>query len=191
VPYRELRSKEELLPLMDHAFRWPFTSKSFEALTKHDSRLANSEIGFCALENRHVVGFVGLLELTTLTAAGKTENLGGIYGVATLPSHTRRGISTKLFRVVHDSFLGKGYRFSVLGTSRSLVSHAFYEKLGYADQVEIPTAYRILKTRKILAPTSVRFDYGMLLSIYRRYLKGKTGFVCRHKSYLRFFESIQ
>ena len=131
-----------------------------------------------------------MLELTTLTAAGKTENLGGIYGVATLPSHTRRGISTRLFRVVHDSFLGKGYRLSVLGTSRSLVSHAFYEKLGYVDQVEIPTAYKILKTRKIPAPKSVRFDYGMLLSIYRRYVKGKTGFVCRYTSYLRFLRAF-
>jgi hypothetical protein len=56
--------------------------------------------------------------------------------------------------------------------------------------VEIPTAYRILKTRKILAPTSARFDYGMLLSIYRRYVKGKTGFVCRYTSYLRFLRAF-
>src|SRR4030043_413590 len=71
--YRELKSTDELLPLLDHAFRWTFNRRSFEQVAKMDPRLKDSPIGFCGLENGHIIGFVGVMDLSTRTLKGNAD----------------------------------------------------------------------------------------------------------------------
>jgi predicted acetyltransferase len=187
LTHRELESKDELLPLMDHAFGWPFNPKTYEKLIKIDPRLKNSAVGFCAVENEHAVGYVGVMDLATQTLDGNIEYVGGIYGVATLPSHARKGISTALMNRVHEHFRERNYRFSFLCTSHTLVAYSMYQKLGYTDLLERQSAYKVLdlkKTKVAEKQKSQKLDFDKLLKIYSKFVKDKTGFVVRDKAYL-------
>jgi len=187
LTYKELESKSEVLPLMDNAFGWPFNPRTYEKTIKIDPRLKNSPIGFSAVENGCVVGFVGVMDLITRTLDGNEEYVGGIYGVATLPSHARKGISTKLMNRVHEHFRERKYRFSFLCTSHTLVAYTMYLKLGYTDLLERPSAYKVLSPKKAKATVEQRsgkLDFDRLLKVYNEFVKDKTGFVVRDKAYL-------
>jgi GNAT superfamily N-acetyltransferase len=184
--YRELESTDELLPLLDHAFRWTFNQRTFDKLIKIDPRLKNSPVGFCAVEAGHIVGYVGVMDIVTRTLDGTVEHVGGIYGVATLPSHTRRGVSTTLMNRAHEYFREKGYRFSLLGTSHTIIAHALYQKLGYTDLLECPSAYKVTRTKKAKPKTrekTKKIDFDRLLKIYDRRVKDCTGPVIRDTAY--------
>jgi GNAT superfamily N-acetyltransferase len=196
VTYRELDSKNSLLPLFDHAFGWPFNPRTYETVIKTDPRLRDSPVGFFALEGGSVIGSVGVMDMATRTLEGTTEYVGGVYGVATLPSHVRRGVSTALMKASHEYFKHKGYRFSLLWTSRSLVAHAMYEKLGYADWLERPTAYKVLglkRTESKEKKKATKLDLDRILALYNKYVRFRTGFVVRDPAYLKMikrFESL-
>lgn len=184
--YRELESTDGLLPLLDHAFRWTFNQRTFDKIAKVDPRLKNSPIGFCAIENGHIVGHVGVMDIATRTLDGTIETVGGIYGVATIPSHTRKGVSTALMNRAHEHFREKGYHFSFLTTSRALVAHSFYEKLGYTDLFECPSAYKTMRARATKATTpekTEKIDFDKMLEIYVSQVKDHTGLVVRDKAY--------
>jgi predicted acetyltransferase len=195
LTYRDLKSKDELLPLMDNAFRWPFNPRWFEDFVKIDPRLKNSPIGFCALENDKVVSFVGVMDLATRTLDGNVEFVGGVYGVATLPSHVRKGISKALMDRAHQHFKERNYHFSFLTTSRTIIAHAFYEKMGYTDLFESPSAYKVLEIKKGAKSTTkektAKLDFVKILKIYNEYVRGKTGFVVRDKAYLRMLKKAE
>lgn len=187
LPHKELESKETLLPLMDNAFGWPYNPRMNEKLGKIDPRLRNSPIGFCAIENKRAIGYVGVMDLATRTLDGNVEYVGGIYGVATLPSHARKGISTTLMNRVHEHFRERNYRFSFLCTGHTLVAYAMYKKLGYTDLLERPSAYKVLNPKKAKATAeqkSGKLDFDRLLKVYSKFVKDKTGFVVRDKAYL-------
>jgi predicted acetyltransferase len=186
LTYRELESKDALLPLLDNAFGWPFNPRMNENLVKIDPRLRNSPVGFCAVENEHVISYVGVMDMATRTLDGRIEYVGGIYGVATLPSHARKGISTELMNRVHEHFRERHYRFSLLCTSHTLVAYAMYKKLGYADLLERPSVYKVLSGKRTRAAErrSEKIDFDKLLKIYDKFMKDKTGFVVRDKAYL-------
>lgn len=187
LTYKDLGSKDDLLPVLDNAFGWPFNPRTYEKIIKIDPRLRKSAVGFCALENERVVGFVGVMDLATRTLNGNVEYAGGIYGVATLPSHARKGISTTLMNRVHEHFREKGYRFSFLCTTHTLVAYAMYQKLGYADLLERTNAYKVLepkRTKSAMKEKAQKPDFDKLLQIYNEYVKDKTGFVVRDKDYL-------
>lgn len=188
VTYRDLASKDGFLPLMDNAFRWPFNPRVFESFVKGDPRSRDSPVGFCAVKNDLPIGFVGVLHLYTQTLEGTVERVGGIYGVATLPSHTRKGVSTALMNKAHQYFTEKGFRFSFLTTSRTLIAHAFYEKLGYLDVVQYPSAYKVVAHKKGELSTNkeiAKFDFDKILKVYHEFSRDKTGFVIRDKEYLK------
>ena len=194
LAYRELESKDELLPLMDNAFGWPYNPRTYEKFIKIDPRLKNSPVGFSAVENGCVVGFVGVMDLTTRTLNGNVEYAGGVYGVATLPSHVRKGISTILMNRAHQHFRDKGYRFSFLATSHSIVAYAMYLKLGYTDLLERPSAFKVLepKTAKSTAKEkATKLDFNKLLKVYNECVKDKTGFVVRDKDYLMMLKKAE
>lgn len=189
--YRELQLKNELLPLMDQAFWWPFNPQKHGEIIKIDPRLKNSPVGYCALENDHVVGFVGVMDLATRTLDGTMELAGGIWGVATLPSHVRKGISATLMQKAHRYFQEQDYRFSFLNTSQTLIAYAYYQKLGYTDATEYPSAYRILQKTRTSKPAEnekKRIDWKKILEIYGQYSTQKTGLVVRDKEYLKLLE---
>jgi GNAT superfamily N-acetyltransferase len=188
VTYKELKSKDGLLPVFDHAFRWPFSQRTFESFIRSDPRSRDSPIGFCAVENDLPVGFVGVLNLSTRTLDGSVEVVGGIFGVATLPSHVKKGVSTALMNRAHEHFEKKGFRFSFLTTSRTFIAHAFYEKLGYADIVQYPSAYKSLAHKKSELPKArrtVKMDLDRILKIYNRHVHGRVGFVVRDLAHLK------
>jgi len=123
IPTRDLESKDGLLPLLDHAFYGIFNHRQFEDLAKIDSRLKNSPVGFCAVEDGRIIGHVGVMDLATRTLDRSIEYVGGVYNVATLPGYTRKGVCTTLMSRAHEYFRDKRYGFSFLSTSQALVAH--------------------------------------------------------------------
>jgi predicted acetyltransferase len=192
VTYRELQSKDELLPLFQHFFRWPFNPKEFEKTIMADSRLKNSSVGYAAIEDNHIVGFVGVMDIATRTLKGSEETVGGIWGVVTRPAYTRRGIFKTLMQRCHEYFKEKGYKFSLLNTSKVLIAYAFYQKLGYSDAIVYARAYKVIKeTKKRVKKSSrkVKLDWNKILKIYNQTTKDRTGFVVRDRQYGRMLET--
>jgi len=188
LTYQEIPKKEDLLPLMDQAFNWAFHPRKFENTIKKDPRLKKTPIGYAAVENDHVVGFVGVMDLTTRNLEGEVEPAGGIWGVATLPSHVRRGISKALMENAHQYFYEKDYRFAFLCTSRVIVAYYLYRKLGYTDASQCPNAYKLIckekpRTRQVKTEKK-KIDWNKLLEIYNKSSMGKTGFAIRDKKYV-------
>src|SRR5512136_1205739 len=105
LTYQQLDQKKSLLPLMDQAFGWPLDPMEFDKNIKADPRLRDSGVGFCAATEGKTVAYVGVMDLDTRTVDNKTERVGGIYGVATLPGQTRKGMCTALLNRAHEHFL--------------------------------------------------------------------------------------
>lgn len=186
VAYRDLESKSGLLPLLEQAFGWPFNEREFNRFVKIDPRLKNGVVGFCALENEKIVSYVGAMDLATRTLDGAVEHAGGIYGVATLPGYTRQGLSTALFKTTHEYFKGRGYRFSFLNTSPTLVAYSLYKKLGYSDVYTYPSVYKVLDATKATLPKTktLKLDLDKILAFYNKYVRNKIGLVVRDRAYL-------
>lgn len=188
LAYSELKQKNALLPLMEQAFGWPFNPTEFEKSIRADPRLRNGSVGFCALKEGKLVGYAGVMDFTLRTVSGTEERVGGLYGVATYPGYTRQGICTALMNRSHEYFKAKGYRFSLLTTSPTIVAHTLYSKLGYFDVAPFLSAYlearpkrkEALKRRSVSA-----LDCNRMLELFREYTKGRTGFVIRDKEYLK------
>jgi ribosomal protein S18 acetylase RimI-like enzyme len=188
LTYRELERKSVLLPLMEQAFGWPFDPQEFEKTIKADPRLRDGCIGFCAVDGGKLVGYVGVMDLATRTLQSTVEMAGGIYGVATLPGHTRRGICGALLNRAHEYFKQRGYRFAFLTTSPTLVAYGLYEKLGYFEVTSFPGVYKVkVKGEKKHNPSceEPKLDFDRMLEIYCDYVKNRTGFVVRNKAYMK------
>jgi predicted acetyltransferase len=187
VTYRDLKSKDGLMPLMDHAFRWVFNQTEFEHSIKTDPRLKEGPVGFCALEDSLIIGQVGVMDIPTRTANGDIECVGGIYGAATLPGYTSQGVCTTLMNIAHDYFIEKGHDFSFLVTSQSLIAHSLYRRLGYSDLIEYPSAYKNIenKRQKTHAEKSPKLDFDKILKMYNIFTEDKTGFVVRDKAFMK------
>ena len=188
ITYRDLKPKDGLLPLMEQAFGWPFNEHEFNRFVRIDPRLKDGSVGFCALIGSKIVSYVGVMDLATRTSDGGPEYVGGIYGVATLPGYTRQGLSRALFNAAHEYFKDKDYRFSFLNTSPTLVAYSLYRKLGYSDVVYYPSTYKISEAKKatsIKDQAASKLDLDKVLTLYGKYVKGRTGFVARDKSYLK------
>ncbi len=184
--YRELQSKNELLPLMDQAFEWPFNPAEFEEEIKDHPRLKDNPVGYAAIENSQLVGFVGVMDLATRTLDRTKETVGGIWGVATHPAYARRGISTALMQRSHQYFKEKDYRFALLTSGRPLVAYAFYQKLGYQETIAFPSAYKVIeKQNKSTKPSAkkTKLDWRKILKIYDQATDDRTGLVVRDEQY--------
>ncbi len=194
LTYRELEGKKGLLPLMEQAFGWPFDPADFEKTSKADPRLRDSCIGFCAVDDGKVLGHVGVMDLATRTSGDRVEKAGGIYGVSTLPEYTRRGICSALLDKAHEYFGGRGYRFSFLTTSPTIVAYALYERLGYFDVTSFPGVYKVKekgRKRKASQREKAKLDFDRMLEIYCQYVKNRTGFVVRDQAYLKMLAKTQ
>jgi ribosomal protein S18 acetylase RimI-like enzyme len=188
LTFQSLERKSALLPLMEQAFGWPFDPFDFEKVIKLDPRLRDSSVGFCAIDEGEVVGYVGVMDLDSRSLDGTVEKVGGIYGVATLPGHTKQGICRMLMNHAHEHFTEKGYRFSLLTTSPTIVAYALYKKLGYFDVTSFPAAYKVkerIEKESKSSRQSAKLDFDTMLKIYRNYVKDKSGLVVRDKAHLR------
>ena len=185
ISCRDLTNKNDLLPLMCLAFGWPFNPQEFEEIARIDPRLKDSPIGFCALEDGKVVGFAGVADLTTKILEGRIEQAGGLWGVAVLPSHSRKGISTALIKTSHKYFSDKGYRFSFLTTFRTTIAYNFYRKLGYEDVIEFPSVYKFVEKKPPKRKKKNEIDLEKIAKIYDDFIMDKTGIVVRDENYLK------
>lgn len=192
ITYRELQSKDELLPLFQHAFWWPFNAKEFEKIIRADPRLKNSPVGYVAVEDNQIAGFVGVMDIATRTLKKSEEAVGGIWGVVTHPVHARKGIFKALMQKSHNYFKEQGYKFSLLYTSKILIAYALYLKLGYKDTMVYPSAYKIIKEKRKPAKKTrkkIKLDWDKLVELYNQATKNYTGFVIRDKQYGRMLET--
>jgi predicted acetyltransferase len=191
LSYKELSLKDELLPLFQHAFWWPFNPAEFEQEIKSDPRLTNSPVGFAAMEKGHIAGFVGVIEIPTRTIQGSIEKIGGIWGVVTHPAYKRQGIFTTLMEKSHNYSRKRNYRFSLLYTSQILIAYSFYKKLGYKDESFHSSAYKVINGTSKPAknkPKKVEIDWMRILELYNQTVKNCTGFVIRDKQYMKGLE---
>jgi len=191
LSYWNLESTDELLPLLDQAFGWSFNPRTFQQFVKIDPRLKNSEVGFCAVDDGRILGYVGVMDLTTRALDGSVERVGGLYGVATLPGHTRRGICTSLMVHAHEYFRDRGYRFSLLNTSPTIVAYSLYSKLGYLEAFDRLSTYKVVGNKKPKRLKTGKLDFGRLSRIYDGYVKGKSGLVVRDEAYFRMLKKVE
>jgi GNAT superfamily N-acetyltransferase len=180
VTYGELEKRDELLSILSLSFGESPNPHRMEEIIKLDPRTRNGPVGFCALENNHVVGFVGIMEIPTRNMNGDTEVVGGIWSVATHPRNARQGVSTELMNRAHEYFTCKGYRFSFLTTRKTYMAYAFYRHLSYEDALCFPSAFKFLsKKRKSAEESDARIPWRNVMNIYRDFTASRTGFVVR------------
>jgi len=186
VTYRELEPKDDFMVLMEMGFGSPVTPATFEKNIKRDLRLKNGPVGFCAVENGRLAGFVGVLDIPTRTVNGKEEMVGGVYAVATNAGFARRGICRSLMDRAHQYFKEKKYPFSFLTTTRTIIAYALYRKMDYVEVEKVnrfPMAYKVLRKDRKKKKSKTKLNYDKIYDIYLNSVKGKTGFVIRQKDF--------
>ena len=185
--YRELASKNELFPLIDQALWELLNPIEFEEEINADPRLKLSPVGYAAIKEGHIVGFVGVMDMVTRSIDGSEMKVGGIWDVATHPAHTRKGIATTLMQRAHQYFQERDYPFSLLTTGQDSIAYQFYEKLGYEEALTFPSAYKLpRKADKPSEGASVKEnpDWNRILEIHRQATSNRTGLVIRTKQYM-------
>ncbi len=190
ITYRELKNKDAFMFLIDQAFWWPISPADMEKIINLDVRLKNGPVGFCAVDNGKLAGFVGVLDIPTKTASGKEEMVGGIWCVATSPSFVKRGICKMLMDEAHRYFKDKKYPFSFLQTSRTLIAYDIYVKMEYVEIEKVnryPEAYRVFQKDKVEKKLEAKLDPEKIRGIYQEFVKDRTGFVIRQKDFVRMF----
>jgi ribosomal protein S18 acetylase RimI-like enzyme len=188
--YRELKSKDELFPLIDQAL-WEYLNPiEFERDIEADPRLEHSSIGYAAIERGSVIGFVGVMDMVSRSLDGSEVKVGGIWDVATHPSHTRKGVATVLMQKAHESFQEEDCWFSLLTSGRADIAYSFYRKLGYEEVLTFPSAYKIIKPTKkpIVSGRKRKLDWNRILEIYRQVTEDRTGLVIRSRKYMKMLE---
>jgi predicted acetyltransferase len=134
------------------------------------------------------------MDVATRNRYREIEYAGGIYGVATLPGFTRKGVSMTLMDRAHQYFQMKGYRFSFLVTNHALVAHSLYVKLGYSDLLVFPNAYKVVKssgTKSTVKGIVRGLNFDRILSIYDKFTENKTGLVVRDIQYLKMLRKVE
>jgi predicted acetyltransferase len=190
VTYRELESKDEFMILMEQAFGWPMTPQRLEKIINLDIRLKDSPVGFCAVENDILAGFVGVLDIPTRTVIGQEERAGGIWCVATNPRYVRKGTSKTLMDVAHRYFQQRGYSFAFLQTNRTFIACAIYEKMGYLEVDKFnqyPIAFKVLQKERSETSSMKELDPASFFDIYQESVKNKAGFVIRQSDFFNLF----
>jgi predicted acetyltransferase len=191
VTYRELDPKDDIMMLMDLAFWWPISPKDLAERINSDIRLKNGPVGFCAIKENRLAGFVGVMDIPTKTIDGKMEIVGGIWSVATNPDFAKQGICRTLMEAAHDYFRSQRYRFSFLCTIRTIIAYAFYLKLGYTEVEAVNQfigAYKVLdKSESLAQKAKSNLDSQKICQIYEKFVNDKTGFVVRQKDFVTMF----
>ena len=191
VTYRELEPKDDIMMLMDLAFWWPISPKNLQERMNSDIRLKKSPVGFCAVKDGQLAGFVGVMDIPTKTVSGEMEIIGGIWAVATNPGFAKQGICKTLMEKAHDYFRSQNYRFSFLCTGRTIIAYAFYSKLGYTEVEAINQfrgVYKVLdKPESGGKDVSFTIDPEKIYRLYEKFVEGKTGFVIRQKDFVTMY----
>lgn len=191
VTYRELEPKDDFMMLMEIAFWWPISPKTMQERIETDVRLKHGPVGFCAVKDGRLIGFVGVMDIPTKTVAGETEIIGGVWAVATNPGFARQGICKTLMENALDYFRLQNYRFSFLCTSRTIIAHHIYREMGY-EEVESANqydgVYKVLDKPESANPgLRAHLDPHKAYRIYETFVKGKVGFVVRQSDFVAMY----
>jgi len=191
VTYTELEPKDEIMMLMELAFWWSISPKELDEVVNMDIRLKNSPVGFCAVKDGRLAGFVGVMDIPTKTIKGETEIVGGIWAVATNPDFAQQGICKNLMESAHNYFRQKKYPFSFLCTLRTIIAYEIYKKLGYAE-VEYVNQFagvsKVLdKTQPVNTKCEVKLNPDKIYKIYKKFMENRTGFAVRQKDFVTMF----
>jgi GNAT superfamily N-acetyltransferase len=204
VPYPLLKDKTDFFLLWAKSFDWHCTPYWLERWVEIDFRLRGTPIAFCGVIDGKIVGLVGVMAIPTRNNHGEREIVGGIWGIATLPSCSRAGIGRTILEYSEDYFRHQGYRFSMLTTSRSIVAYRWYLEVGYevVDKVEsyqhfykIPRASRRPESFPATSHGSAKsINLDKTIRLFENYTRDKCGFVYREvgslqaRQYMGFFE---
>jgi GNAT superfamily N-acetyltransferase len=187
VTYRELKPKADIMMLMDMAFWWPISPQGMEEKITSDDRFKDGPVGFCAVEHDRLKGYVGVMDIPTKTASGKTEMVGGIWAVATNPAYARKGICKTLMEKAHQYFRSRDYRFSFLCTGRTIIAYRIYREMEYeeVDSVnQIKAVYKVLnKPKREKTNASSSLDSDRIFHIYQQFVQNKVGFALRQRDF--------
>lgn len=163
-------------------FEHPLSKDGIREEIEVDERVPDWGGRLFAIENNNVLGTAGLIYPKAKTKYG-IEKVGGIKSVCSRPSASRRGIASKLIEKLHERLREKDVKYSILNTSRGLVAHNLYQKLGYRDFHRIPMAYK--KTGE--GNPKVRFERTeapqFIKSLYEKSVEGLYGLTVREKFY--------
>jgi GNAT superfamily N-acetyltransferase len=187
VTYRELKPKADIMMLMDMAFWWPVSPQVMEEEMNSDDRLKDGPVGFCAVEHDRLIGYVGVMDITTRTASGQTEMVGGIWAVATNPASARKGICKNLMEKAHQYFKSRDYRFSFLCTGRTIIAYRIYRGMEY-EEVEavnqLKAVYKVLdKPQREEKGVPSYIDPDRIFHIYQQFIQNKIGFALRQRDF--------
>jgi predicted acetyltransferase len=188
VTFRELEPKDDFMMLMDMAFWWPISPQDMDERMSSDVRLKNSPVGFCAVEHDRLIGYVGVMDISTRTVSGEVEIVGGIWSVATNPASARKGICKALMEEAHRYFRSRDYRFSFLCTGRTIIAYSIYRKMRYeeVDAVnKLKAVYKVLrKPHSREVKTGARIDPAKAYAIYQEFARDKVGLVVRQQDFI-------
>lgn len=145
VTYDEIAPEDAML-IEQVCFGISTTPEKIRLIRQLDKR-ASDYYGIYALDDQgKAVSQVIVLHIDTKTREGR-EEVAGIQGVATLPGHLRRGLSTALMRRAHELARERGMRIAFLLTSSSLVAHEMYVQLGYTTLATFTRGYKRITGR--------------------------------------------
>lgn len=129
-PHRKLPTLE-IRPVQDSHTRDTFAdimSTAFEIPNSVSSAVYGSERAWTS----SLTGYIGYVngKAVTTTASTITDDVIGLYSVATLPQHRRLGFAEAIMReVIDEAYRNRGVRRTVLQSTSSGLS--LYEQMGY------------------------------------------------------------
>lgn len=136
-----------------------------------------------AVEEEQAIGQVGVFRLPIVSTEG-SEDVGGVWAVATHPHKAGRGVATMLLEEAHIRMREAGLRFSTLGTNRYRVAYRLYQRHGYMDMQVLATALASWETAhqptRLNAKPTGSEGYDFIESIYKDIAQNYLGFAWRH-----------
>jgi len=205
ITYHELKDKTDLFLIWAKSFGWLCTPKQMDHWVKIDERLVGTPVGVCAIIDGNLAGFVGVMEIPTRNKHGETEIVGGIWGVATRPMYGRQGVGGHLLEAAESHFRSKGFRLSLLTTSRTLISYRGYVSFGYREVEKInsyPHFYKIPQRGAKVDPfppgakgKTPKLELERICSNFNRFARNYCGFtnrligVLKEQQQMGYFES--
>lgn len=184
----------------EQVFQVTMLALNFALTPEHAAHIRRTDprpfpcLAVCAVEDRRVIGFVGIFRLPMITVHGR-EEMGGIWAVSTHPEYAGRGVASRLLDEAHTRMASAGLRFSTLGTERSRKSYRLYQQHGYEDAQVWATALTRWETAH--QPTRLRAEqasaqgYDFIEKIFEMVAGDYLGFAWRHTPFTRLRDKVR
>ncbi len=179
---------EQLTEMMLACFNHVYSKDQIEEMIDSDRRIPEWDGELFAVEDGRAVGSVGLIYPRAEKFTGERIDVGGIRNVCARPSESNRGIVTKLMDRAHE-ILSEEVDHSFLMTSKSLVAHNLYKKLGYETVHVPPKAYKKCENKRSDVEFKEEKDPEYVRSLYSNSVDDLTGLVVREKDYWEMAEA--